>query len=166
MKVKNFFLHIESIICYIYYGANIKTKQLISLIERCKILFRVFSCSTPPCKDADPSSVEKSIDEMQEIGKLKVIASWSVSNDIWRWYNYLLVHKTTLKLGPSNQTKGVMTSWRISHQPRQPRCQAPSSRERESLRSSQMNQESWIFPRLSQVSCFSGLGADDVFWLA
>lgn len=82
MKVKNFFLHIESIICYIYYGANIKTKQLISLIERCKILFRVFSCSTPPCKDADPSSVEKSIDEMQEIGKLKVITSWSVSNDI------------------------------------------------------------------------------------
>jgi len=74
------FLHIEALICYVNYGADIKRKQLISLIVHCKILFRVFSCSTAPCKDADPSSVEKSIDEIQEIGKLKVITSRIVLN--------------------------------------------------------------------------------------
>ena len=74
------FLHIKAPICHIYYSTNIERKLLISLIEHCESISRIF-CSTAPCKDADPSSAERSIDEMQEIGKLKVITSGIVSND-------------------------------------------------------------------------------------
>lgn len=45
-------------------------------LKACSFLF--LFCSTPSYKERDPKSVENSIDEIQEIGKLKVITRRSV----------------------------------------------------------------------------------------